>query len=300
MKKRILYTILFFVLLIAFDRVTGLCLNKGLDTYFGLDQHSEVLFIGHSHLMLAVDKTDFEMQTHTSVSKYCREGVNVADRYQMVRQYLNLPASDSLRFVLYGVDQFMFTGEGLSENSYKLFYPFIDEPVMNDYIRSSTDFSDYLLHKTLCCTRYSDALLNSSIRGWMHDWSNYKFGTLNVRALIDQVANNRQRHIRFEQSLIDDFERTISLLESKDIITILVNTPIAKPLNEYEPEKYSKFTNYMRQLDSSSSMVVYWDLNPEYSDKYDLFLDPIHLNVDGQKVINQELVNRFNNLKSTL
>lgn len=300
MKRRVIYTILFFVLLIALDRIIGLCLNKGLDTYFGLDQHSEVLFIGHSHLMLAVDKTDFETKTKATVSKYCREGVNVADRYQMVRQYLNLPACDSLRYVIYGVDQFMFTGEGLSENSYKLFYPFIDEPVMNDYIKSSTDFSDYLLHKTICCTRYSDALLNSSIRGWMHNWNNYKFGYLDVKNLELQIANSQQRHIEFEQDLIDDFEQTLSLLESKGIVTILVNTPIAKPLNGYEPEKYSRFINYMKQLDSSSSMIVYWDLNPEYSEQYNLFFDPIHLNMDGQKVINQELVNRFNTLKSAL
>lgn len=217
----------------------------------------------------------------------------------MVRQYLNLPACDSLRYVIYGVDQFMFTGEGLSENSYKLFYPFIDEPVMNDYIKSSTDFSDYLLHKTICCTRYSDALLNSSIRGWMHDWNNYKSGYLDVKNLELQIANNQQRHIKFEQDLIDDFEQTLSLLESNGITTILVNTPIAKPLNEYEPEKYSRFINYMKQLDSSS-MIIYWDLNPGYSEQYNLFFDPIHLNMDGQKVVNRELVNRFNTLKSTL
>lgn len=285
-------------MLLAIDRIIGLCINKGLDTYFGLDSHSEILFIGHSHLMLSVDKTGFERQTKSTVSKYCREGVNVADRFQMVKQYLNLPVSDSLKYIFYGVDQFMFTGKGLSANSYKLFYPFIDEPVMNEYIKASTDLPDYILHKALCCTRYSDALINSSLRGWLHNWSNYKSGQLNLDNLELQIANGTQRHIQFEQDLIEDFENTLSLIESKGIITILVNTPIAKPLNEYEPEKYQAFIEYMKEQDSCSPLVFYWDLNPEYSECYELFFDPIHLNIEGQKVINQTLINRFNKFKS--
>ena len=63
-------------------------MNNGLNRYFGLDSHSEVLLIGHSHLMLAVDKVNFEAGIGHSVSKYCREGVNVSDRYEMIRQYL--------------------------------------------------------------------------------------------------------------------------------------------------------------------------------------------------------------------
>lgn len=300
MKRRILYTVLFIVVLLACDRIIGLCLNKGLSTYFGLDQHSEVLFIGHSHLMLAVDKTEFENRTHTTVSKYCREGVNVADRYQMVRQFLSLPESDSLRYVIYGVDQFMFTGEGLSDNSYKLFYPFMDNQVMNDYIRSSTDFKDYFLHKVLCTTRYSDALLNSAARGWMHNWSNYKFGNLDVDNLIEQVASDKQRHIKFEGELVGYFEQTLEMLEDRGLTVILVNTPIARPLNDYEPEQYRRFTDYMKQTDATSDNVFYWDLNPEYSERYELFFDPIHLNAEGQKVINEELVERFTELKSAL
>lgn len=123
MRKRLLHILLFLLAFVCVDRLIGWGLNVGLNRYFGLTQHSEVLFVGHSHLMLAVDKEGFEQGTATEVSKYCREGVNVADRLEMVRQFLASPYSDSLKVVIYGVDQFMFTGEGLSMNSYKLFYP---------------------------------------------------------------------------------------------------------------------------------------------------------------------------------
>lgn len=296
MKKKIISICLFLAFFVCLDRGIGFCLNKGLDFYFGLNQHSEVLFIGHSHLMLAVDKARFETETHTKVSKYCREGVNVADRYEMVKQYWALPTSDSLKVVLYGVDQFMFTGEGLSQNSYKLFYPFMDEKNINDYISRSTDRYDYLLHKLICTTRYSDALLNSSIRGWKKDWSNYKLGQLDVAALEAQIAEGKQRHIHFEPDLIKAFEATLKLLKQRGIIVVLVNTPIAQPLNEYEPEAYQRIIRYFKSLDEASSNIYYWDFNPDYSSRYELFFDPIHLNVKGQQVINEQLVQRFNKL----
>lgn len=56
----------------------------------------------------------------------------------------------------------------------------------------------------------------------------------------------------------------------------------------------------MKQTDATSDNVFYWDLNPKYSEWYELFFDPIHLNADGQKVINEELVERFTELKSAL
>lgn len=300
MRKRLLHILLFLLAFVCVDRLIGWGLNVGLNRYFGLTQHSEVLFVGHSHLMLAVDKEGFEQGTATEVSKYCREGVNVADRLEMVRQFLASPYSDSLKVVIYGVDQFMFTGEGLSMNSYKLFYPFMDEPHIDHYIRRSTDLYDYLTHKSICSLRYSDALLNSSIRGWAGNWENYKIGKLDVIALEKQVAQNAQRHIKFELALIESFEQTLRLLTSKGITVILVNTPIAKPLNGYEPELYSRFIQYMQRKDASSTHIIYWDLNPAFSDHYDLFFDPIHLNVEGQRVINEELVKRFNAIKHQL
>lgn len=290
--KRIISIVLFIVLLTCLDRGIGYGINEGLNRYFGLNQNADILFIGHSHLMLAVDKCLFEHKTAMTVSKYCREGVNVSDRYIMLKHFLSLPNKDSLKVVFYGVDQFMFTGKGLSKNSYKLFYPFMDSPTMDTYIRKSTDCYDYWLHKLVCCTRYSDALLNSSIRGWMHNWSNYKIGNLDVNALQEQIKRGEQRHIQFEQDLMDDFEKTLELLKQKGITTILVNTPIAKVLNEYEPMKYKKFIEYIQSKTDSSS-VYFWDLNPKYADKYELFYDPIHLNIKGQQVINDVLVNKF-------
>lgn len=290
--KKIISIILFIIIFVCFDRGLSCGINEGLNRYFGLDKNPTVLFIGHSHLMLAINKTEFEHKSGVTVSKYCREGVNIADRYIMLKHFLSLPNKDSLKVVIYGVDQFMFTGKGLSQNSYKLFYPFIGNSDIDAYIKESSDSYDYYLHKLICTTRYSDALLNSSIRGWIGNWNNYKIGNLDVNDLQEQIKRGKQRHIDFEQNLIEDFENTLELLKKKGIVTILVNTPIAKILNEYEPEAYMKFNEYI-QSKTDSTFVYYWDLNPEYADKYELLFDPIHLNVEGQKVINNVLADKF-------
>ena len=276
---------------LSLDRIIGYTLNIGLDKYFGLNTPAKVLLIGHSHLMLATDKKDMEAKLGVPVAKYCREGVNVADRYQMVKHYLDTKYADSLKVVLYGVDQFMFTGEGLSANSYKLFYPFMDDKVMDNYIRKEALPLDYWQHKLICTTRYSDALLNSAIRGWMSIWDNYKYGQLDVQQLQLDIKRGKQRHIHFEKNLIDLFEETLKLLIDKGIRVVLINTPIAQPLNEYEPEKYQKMIDYFKKLDEQNDSIAYLDFNPRYSDQYDLFFDPIHVNPEGQKVLSREIDN---------
>ena len=293
--KRFFCILLFFCLLFCVDRSVGKFIYFGIERYFGLSQYSEVLLLGHSHLMLATDKQQLEKKLGRTVSKYCREGVNVADRYEMVKQYLSSPYSDSLKVILYGVDQFIFTGEGLSRNSYKLFYPFMDEENVDQYIRQSTDKKDYWIHKLVYTTRYSDALLNSAIRGWRNDWSNYKEGQLDVSNLKEEIVKGHQRKIHFEQRLIDSFDNTLEMITRKGIRVVLVNTPIAKILNESDSDAYKKIIQFFKDKAASSPLIYYWDMNPEYSGQYQLFFDPIHLNPLGQQVINRQIIENFRN-----
>lgn len=292
--KKVFWILLPLVLFVAADRCIGGLLNIGLNRYFGLNQHSQVLLIGHSHLMLAVDKIELERGTGCKVSKYCREGVNVADRYAMVKQYLDSPFSDSLTALLYGVDQFMFNRDGLSANSYTLFYPFMDNADMDLYIKASASASEYWKHKLIHSTRYSDALLNSSIRGWMHNWGNYKIGILDTVALKRQIKARQQTTIHFEPELRDEFEKTLALAEKRQIRIILVNTPVAKMLNDYEPEKFEQVRFYFQSLAEQSAYIDYIDLNPILSGQYDCFYDPIHVNPKGQEIITKKLIELLN------
>lgn len=298
MNKQLKYLIVFSLGFVLINYVGGKILLHGINQFYGLNQHSDILMIGHSHLMLSVDKQVLEDETGLKVSKYTREGVNVIDRYTMTKQYLESPYSDSLQYVLYGVDQFTFTGKGLSENSYKLFYPFMDEKIMNQYIKESEETTwDYYIHKLLPLTRYTDALINASQRGWRNDYSNFKIGNLDVAELKAQIATGKSHHNReiiVEEDLLKIFKETLEMITNRGIRVILVNTPVVDVLNDVDKDGYDSLIQLLREYAEGNSLIEYWDFNPQFSHDYSIFFDPIHLNPKGQQVITQELIKQLN------
>jgi hypothetical protein len=301
MKKKyqhIIWFVLFFILL---NWVGGKILLVGIERFYGLKQHSGILLVGHSHLMLAVDKDLLEQGTCTKVSKYTIEGVDVYNRYFMVKQYLDSPYSDSLKVILYGVDLYSFAKGGLSENSYTLFYPYMDEPEMDAFIKENARTRrDYLTHKLFPLTRYSDISINASFRGLRNDFSNYKTGTINIDAYRGRVNTGDEkkynRSIEMNVELLRVFEKTIDMITQRGIKVVLVNTPIVDVLMKRSNEDPSRVIDYYRDCAASHALVEYWDFNPEYSSDYTIFYDPIHLNPQGQQLITGELVNRLNHI----
>lgn len=293
MKKFFSYLFVFLIAFILIDQISGRIILNGIQKFYGLKQHSNLLIIGHSHVMLAIDKEDLEKNTGLKVSKYTREGVGVYDRYFMTKQFLDSPYSDSLQTVIYGVDQFSFVNSGLSDNSYKLFYPFMDERTIDKYIKdNAVDDWDYYQHKLFKTTRYSDPLLNASIRGYQNNYSNYKVGNLNVELLKKQMTSGKSqfnRKIEMDPFLMETFEQTMDMLSERGIRVILLNTPIVDILKKGNLESYEKIINYFSDYASAHENIEYWDFNPEYSSDYSIFYDPIHLNPKGQQIITKEI-----------
>lgn len=281
-------------LIVAFFAVDYLCdrvMLHGVNIVYGLNQHSKILLIGHSHLMLATDKGRIEQELNTTVSKYTREGVNVSDRKIMVKQFLDSEYSDSLKICLYGVDLCTFTGKGLSKNSYVLFYPFMDDASISDYIKANSTQTDYWLHKIIRVSRYNDdGIKGGALRGWRHDWSNRKNGLVDIEIYKRRLLDGNERHIQMQPELIAEFEETIAMLTKRGVKVILVNTPTLDLLNEYEPQKYQEIVGWFDDFASSNDLVEYWDFNPEFSSRHELFHDRLHLNANGQQVITTELI----------
>lgn len=294
MRRSIIYILSIVVAFALLDYGMERFMLHGVQESFGLRQHSQMLLVGHSHLMLATDKVRMEKELGLKISKYTREGVNVSDRKVMVKQYLDSPYSDSLKICLYGVDLCTFTGEGLSQNSYKLFYPFIDEPNFSEYIRQQADVADYWTHKLIRTCRYNDdGLKNASISGWLHDWRNRKYGQVDIEAYKKRLALGNERHITMNKELMQEFIETIDMLTNRGIRVILVNTPTLDLLNDFEPEQFAEMVAWYKDYASHNDLVDYWDFNPEYSSHHDIFLDRLHLNVKGQLVITDELIRRL-------
>ncbi|MCM1141053.1 MAG: SGNH/GDSL hydrolase family protein, partial [Muribaculum sp.] len=254
------------------------------------------LLIGHSHLMLATDKKRLEQETGLKVSKYCREGVNVSDKKMMIEHFLNSGYADSLKYVFYGVDLATFTGEGLSKNSYKLFYPFMSNEYVDEYIKSQSSNSDYWLHKLVKTTRFNDdGLKNSAIRGWLNNWDNFKSNIIDIEGYKQKLVNDDERHIKMNPEIMEAFSQTVKMITDRGIMVVLVNTPTLDLLNNYEPDKYSLMMEWFTTFANENDLVEFVDYNPKYSSDYSIFSDRLHLNRKGQEIITTELIKRLRN-----
>ncbi|MFC5191154.1 hypothetical protein ACFPIK_05200 [Algoriphagus aquatilis] len=262
-------------------------MEKGLFRYFGLSNENKLALVGHSHLMLGVDKLELESQLKQPISKYTREGVNVADRELMVEQLLE--ENPKLKWVIYGVDAWMFTGEGLSANSYKLFYPFMDQEKIARYVKESTSSQDYVQHKWIKTSRYNEGLINSAMRGHLSNWSNYKLGKVDVKLLEQNVGKGIFRKINSAEENRQIFLRTLKTLKTKGIKVVLVYVPTIASYNQAEPEKFEKELDFFRALDQNNSDVFYLEYLKDWESKHEFFFDPIHLNPEGQKAFTNAL-----------
>jgi hypothetical protein len=272
------------------DRLVAGILEYGLYRYYGLGSKAEIAVVGHSHLMLGVDKDLLEKELQVDeIAKYTREGVNVTDRYYMIQQLLE--NNKNLSTVIYGVDAWTFTGEGLSQNSHKLFYPFLDDPGISDYVKANDDFIDFLTKKTIKTTRYNEQLISGAFRGLLGKWDNLKFGKVDVSKLKQELEQGIYRRINNAEENITYFENTLEILKENKINVILVYIPTIKELEYNQQEAFDETIELFKSYKSDN--VQFINLQDPWSKDYELFYDPIHLNPSGQKIITKELSKRI-------
>lgn len=286
-KRRFLVIILgFFLCFWVLDAGIAKALEAGLYRYYGIGTNSALALIGHSHLMLGVDKSMLEQELGVPVSKYTREGVNVADRYQMVRQLLH--HNPKLNTVIYGVDAWTFTGEGLSANSHKLFYPFMDDPTIANYIEAKDDPLSYWSKRWIKTSRYNEQLIAGAFRGFLGQWDNLKFGTVDTLKLDKALARGEYRKIVNSPEAIKTFKATLDVLTTEGIKVYLVYVPTIDKLETVQQARFDETLAVLRSV--VSKQVHFINLQEPWSHDYSLFYDPIHLNPKGQALISKVLV----------
>ena len=290
LRRNILRLIAFLLLFFLVDFITSLFLLKGIERFYGIKSDADILMLGHSHLMLAVDKELLEEISGLEAAKYTREGVNMADRRVMAEHYFSTCASKPATVIL-SIDPWLFSGEGLSLNSHTLFYPFMDTPAMGEYIRRSvTSPFEYDRVKLVRSSRYNALLLNASLRGWLNNWDNLKFGVVDTSRYINKEALKNFRPITFNRELMDDFSSTLDFLAGNDAHVILLNTPVWQPVVMAQQTRYDRtmhIIDSLAHIHCQSAVII--DLVPGFSGRTELFFDPIHMNPEGQKVVTEYL-----------
>lgn len=286
MNKYIIRFIIAIIVLFGLDYIIGLTLKTGLDKGMGLNEHSQILIVGHSHLMMGLDKDSLEKGLICKVTKHTRSGVGIVERKMMTDMFINSKYSDSLKVVVIGVDPFL--GAHISQNTHTLFYPWMDETDVGSYIKEHTTFIEYYAHKIFHLSRFSDDLIKQSIRGWKNDDRNYKT-TIFTDSIFEANKGKWDKPIKTNPKLMSILEQTIKDLTERKIHTILLQAPILKLITDLNPVDYKNMIEYYKTIDAQSDYVHFIDYSPYYDSDYEIFFDPIHLNVNGQK----EITNRF-------
>lgn len=292
-ERNFLRVLLFIAILFVFDLIISFVLLKGIERFYGMRSDADVLMIGHSHLMLAVDKVTLEEESGLTVAKYTREGVNMADRRVMAQQYFDI-CTEPPETVILSIDPWLFSGEGLSLNSWKLFLPFMDNKGVNAYVKNSAKKFDYYRYKILRSGRFNAQLLNASARGWLKNWDNLKFGVVDTVRYNNEDALRGFRPITFSRELMDDFSATLDFLGSKNTRVLLLNTPVWEPLINAQKSEYDRsmflIDSLAREHCPGAEII---DLVPEFAHRTELFFDPIHMNPEGQRVVTEALAERI-------
>ena len=231
--KILIVLIVFFI----FDYTFSNLLKEGLNRGFGLKQESEIFVVGHSHMMMGVNKEKLEKGLDCKVSKYTRTGVSLPERYLMTQQYLNSKYSSKLKAALIGVDAFTFSEGNISQNCYTLFYPFYEDENVNSYLKEHAKPLEYWQHKIIRLSRYSDDLINSSIRGWLHNDKNHKTNQINMGE-FEKQRDKWKSDIKFNHELMQKLNELIEMLTKRNVKVYLVNTPTLDVINHTQPEKY--------------------------------------------------------------
>ena len=287
--KKVLKTITFAIIIFFIsDTLIGIVLTNGLKKYYGLNTNAEIALVGHSQLMLGVDKKMLEKELKMPVAKYTREGVNVADRQIMIQQLLK--QNHNLKTIIYGIDAWSFTGKGLSANSYTLFYPFLGNKQVDEYVKAQAEFSNYWLHKLIKTSRFNELLISGSFRGYLRNWSNLKFGHIDTTKLKKEIANGDFRGIENSTRNINTLRQSIKVLDEKNIKVILLFLPTVDLLNNAEPKKFKETLKIFNNLEKEFSNLTILNYLESYSHDYSLFFDPIHMNPKGQKRLTSQLI----------
>lgn len=297
-RKLIIRSVLAILLWLFLDAGLSQFLLIGLRRNYGLNQESEIIALGHSHLMMALDRKKIEQELGVRMSKYAREGMNMNERLLMAKQYMYSPYSDKIKWAIIGVDIYSFQGDGLSENSYLQFYPFIDDESIGEYVASQCTTSEFYQHKMIRLSRYSDDLLNSSLRGWLNDDQNRKTNVFDIDA-SEATLKKWMRPIGFNKNLENSLDSIIAIVNKPGVRTILLNTPTLYLINKYQPERYESIISHYSELAHKNDNVYFLDLNPEYQDSVYLFSDPVHMNVEGRKRVTAALIKYIQELNES-
>jgi hypothetical protein len=268
----------------ALDRL----LYAGLQRYFGMRGEATVLCVGHSRTVLGIDRAGLQRLSGLPTAKFAVNGANGTDREAMIRFFL--ARHPEVKVVVYDVEASSFTSRELSSNSYRLFFPFLDQPDMRRYLaREAPSPSEVWVRRIVRTARYDETTFWLAVRGWRADDRNLKAGQIDMGRERERIAQGKARPVRIEPAARDAFLRTVRFVRGRGVRLLLVDMPTADVLNAVDAGAREAVRQTFRDLAASDPGIVYLDLSREYETRHELFYDAIHVNAAGQRVVTERV-----------
>ena len=281
----------FMMFLVVFDLMIGSVLDVGLRRYFGMDGKVDVLCVGHSRTVLGIDAEMLSRETGLRVAKYAVNGANIADRDAMIRQFLT--DHPEVRLIIYDVEASTFSDDGLSSNSYRLFFPFLDNPEMGAYLKKQgLASSDFWLKKIVRTARYDETTFSLAMRGLLGMNRNLKHGRFDEARARRWIEQGKNRPVKIDSKSHKVFLSTMDFVHSRGVTMLLVDMPTVDLLNQAERHSSKKVRDVFRNLKKQYKNLSYCNFSTDYQNNYDMFYDMIHLNVIGQKIVTTRLAKK--------
>jgi len=281
-------------LLVIFLLDYGICafLDAGLRRYFSLDKPAQVVCVGHSRTMLGIDEALLGRTLGVRAAKFAVNGANTTDRAAMVKYFLT--QQPDVKILVYDVEESSFASEGLSANSYRLFFPLIDDPGMAAYLKSQCkSLDEYWLRKIWRTSRYDEVTLSLAFRGWLGVAENLKLQAFNPVMAQRAIEKGRSRPVAVDPANYRVFLNTIAFAKSRGVKVVLVNMPTVDIINRIDAEKREQVRDLFRKLAGADHDVLFLDYSRTFETRYDLFYDTIHMNAKGQRVLTEDLAKRL-------
>lgn len=286
-------TVIGLIIFLALDRGLDAVLIYGVDRYFGLNTPEALVLVGHSHVVLGIDRVQLEREVGVPVSKYARAGAQLEDRILMAKHYASRN-SKGPRAIVFGVDGHLFSSRGLSSSSHLLFYPHVEDSLIAAHVRAhSKHLSEYVLRRFVHLARYNDVLINAARRGLIGDWSSGVGGRFDPDRLALEAAQGQIRPIGIEASQIEKFEAFLEEAKANDWTVILTFVPTTAAWNALDPARFAQVLELLQSYGKHYTNVTFLDMRDRWSDKDELFADPIHLNANGQRKVTGDLAQRL-------
>ncbi|MCF8381823.1 MAG: hypothetical protein K9H49_19795 [Bacteroidales bacterium] len=243
--------------------------------------------------MSGFNRKDIENNTGMHISAYALEGVSVNDRFAMINHFFHM-YPNGLKTLVYEVNPVLFSNKKTSENTYTLFYPYMDDSSINEYIFENANIREYFINKIIRTKRFDPHTNRLIMMGYLNKFENLKNNTLDSSRILQMIHKKDQVEITLEQYNIEIFEKTMHLILSHNASIILVMMPMhISKLETFKKESYENLCNYLEHYSSLSDNIKFLDLNQDsliFNPHY--FSDPLHFNVYGQRKIT-ELISSY-------